>query len=69
MSNEVTTTVQQPTGGQVDLVVAKSGAPTVVAGNQLAYTVVVTNNGPSLAQDVTLVDALPSGTIFVAART
>ena len=66
-SDSVTTTVQQPSGGQADLVVAKSGAPTVVAGNQLAYTVVVTNNGPSLAQDVTLVDALPSGTIFVAA--
>ncbi len=57
----------QPAGGQADLTIAKSGPATATAGNQIAYTVVVTNNGPAAAQNVRVVDALPSGMTFVAA--
>jgi len=49
-----------------DLVVTKSDAPDPAsAGGPLAYTITVTNNGPSDALNVTLTDVLPTGTIFV----
>jgi len=44
-----------------DLVIAKSGPATVLAGNDVTYTITVTNNGPSDATDVTIYDALPDG--------
>src|SRR5262249_40364358 len=37
----------------------------VKAGNQLTYTLTATNNGPSNATGVTIVDTLPSGVSFV----
>jgi uncharacterized repeat protein (TIGR01451 family) len=37
----------------------------VPAGQQLVYTVTVTNNGPSYASNVTLVDTLPAAVTFV----
>jgi uncharacterized repeat protein (TIGR01451 family) len=48
-----------------DFAVTKSGPTTVTAGNNITYTIVVTNNGPSDAQTVTLTDATPAGTTFV----
>jgi uncharacterized repeat protein (TIGR01451 family) len=58
-------TVVQP---RADLSVTKGDAPDpVVAGNQLTYTMVVANNGPSTAQSVVLTDPLPAGTSFVSA--
>ena len=39
----------------------------MTAGQRLTYTVVVTNNGPAAAQDVQVVDALPSGVSYVSA--
>jgi uncharacterized repeat protein (TIGR01451 family) len=48
-----------------DLAVTKSGPSTVTAGNNIAYTVTVTNNGSTDAQGVTLTDTLPAGTTFV----
>ena len=48
-----------------DLVMTKSGPPTVVAGTDITYSIGVTNNGPSDAQSLTLSDALPAGTTFV----
>jgi len=36
-----------------------------VAGSNLVYSVAVTNNGPSAAQNVVLADNLPAGTTFV----
>ena len=37
----------------------------VVAGSNLTYTIVVTNNGPSTATNVVVTDPLPAGTTFV----
>ena len=46
---------------QVDLAVTKTdGLTTVISGNNLTYTIVVTNNGPSQATNVNLTDALPA---------
>ncbi len=46
--------------------VTKGAAPDpVAAGNQLAYTITVTNQGLNDAQNVTLSDVLPANTTFV----
>ena len=47
--------------GLADLALTKTGPTTVVAGEQITYTIIVTNNGPSTAQSVDIKDALPSG--------
>ena len=53
-----------------DLVVAKtSESAQATAGGQLVYDIVVSNNGPSDAQNASLTDPLPSGTTFVSATT
>ncbi len=41
----------------------------VVAGSNLVYTIIVTNQGPSLASSVTVTDALPASLTFVSAGT
>ena len=48
-----------------DLVVTKSGPLTADAGSPISYSIVVTNNGPSAALNVTLSDPLPAGTTFL----
>jgi uncharacterized repeat protein (TIGR01451 family)/CSLREA domain-containing protein len=48
-----------------DLAVTKTAATTVVAGGNITYTINVTNNGTSAADNVTLTDAVPAGTTFV----
>lgn len=54
--------------GLADLSVSKGDNPDpVMAGNDLTYTVTVTNNGPSTATSVILTDTLPSGVAFVSA--
>ena len=58
------------TGTNADLSITKSAAPSPVAqGNLLTYTLVVTNNGPTTATNVTAVDILPSVLKFVSAVT
>ncbi len=52
---------------QADLSLTKSAAPTVVAGQQLTYTLTATNNGPSNATGVSIVDTLPAGTSYQSA--
>src|SRR5437667_196125 len=37
----------------------------VLAGNNLTYTVTVTNSGPSFARNVSISDPVPAGTSFV----
>ncbi len=54
--------------GVADLSVVKTDqTDPVVVGQDLSYTLVVTNNGPSLATNVVLTDTLPAGVIFVSA--
>jgi uncharacterized repeat protein (TIGR01451 family) len=56
-ANQVTTTVFS----KADLTLTKSAAPDpVTAGEQLTYTVVVANDGPSDASGVTVTDILPA---------
>jgi uncharacterized repeat protein (TIGR01451 family) len=53
---------------QIDLQITKSDTPDpVIAGNQLTYTIQVTNAGPSTATGVTVTDVLPSTVTFVSA--
>jgi uncharacterized repeat protein (TIGR01451 family) len=50
---------------QADLSVTKTDSPDpVIAGNNITYTINVTNNGPDNAQNVALADTLPDGTTF-----
>jgi len=54
--------------GYLDISVNKTDLPDpVTVGNNLTYTIVVTNNGPETATGVTLTDTLPAGVIYVAA--
>ncbi|MGH2597358.1 MAG: DUF7507 domain-containing protein [Actinomycetota bacterium] len=51
-----------------DLSITKSDAPDpVLAGNDVTYTLTVTNNGPSDAAGVVVTDALPGSVTFVSA--
>ena len=52
---------------EVDLSVTKSHTGTVEVGEQLSFTVLVHNDGPSEARDVELADTLPTGLTFVSA--
>ena len=64
-SNNTSTAITTVTT-QTDLAIVKTGAPNpVVAGNNLTYTLTVTNNGPSTATGVTISDPLPAGETFV----
>jgi uncharacterized repeat protein (TIGR01451 family) len=58
-----------PTGAAVaDVVITKTtGTTTVATGSQFAYTITVTNNGPSPATSVVVNDTLPAGLQFVSA--
>ena len=53
---------------RADVSISKTDGPDpVVAGNQITYTLAVTNAGPSTATGVTVTDAIPAGTSFVSA--
>ncbi|MFD2035060.1 gliding motility-associated C-terminal domain-containing protein, partial [Belliella marina] len=58
--------VDVETSADLDIVKTATSA-TVVAGENISYTITVSNAGPSDAQDVTVTDVLPSGTGFVSA--
>jgi uncharacterized repeat protein (TIGR01451 family) len=47
------------------LTIVKTGPHKVVAGKQLTYTISITNNGPSDAQNVVLTDTIPANTTFI----
>jgi len=64
LDNSITQTTA--VNAEADLSVVKTDSPDpVIAGNDLTYTIIVTNNGPSDAQSVDLSDVLPAGTTFV----
>ena len=49
-----------------DLAVTNTASPDpVTAGNNITYTQVLTNNGPSAADNATIVEAVPANTTFV----
>ncbi len=56
-SSTAQTTVQP----QANLAVSVSAPASVIAGNDLTYTVTVSNSGPLAAQDVTVASSLPAG--------
>ncbi len=47
-----------------DLEITKSGPASAAAGDDVAFTVTVTNNGPSDAANVVVCDPTPSGLVF-----
>ncbi|MFN7944385.1 MAG: IPT/TIG domain-containing protein [Blastocatellia bacterium] len=53
-----------------DLSLAMNSSPvavTLTAGQNISYSISVTNNGPSVASGITVTDTLPSGVTFVSA--
>jgi uncharacterized repeat protein (TIGR01451 family) len=48
-----------------DLTITKTGPANAAAGSNVTYTILLTNNGPSGAQTVSLSDAVPVNTTFV----
>nr|WP_274387595.1 M6 family metalloprotease domain-containing protein [Salsipaludibacter albus] len=49
-----------------ELDIDKSAPSQVTAGNQLTYTITVTNNGPGTASNVVVTDTLPEGVSYAA---
>ena len=54
-------------GPASDLLVTKAGPATAVAGGTITWTVVVRNNGPSVATNVKVTDTLPASLTLVSA--
>jgi len=52
------------TVGSSDLAITKTGPPTATAGNTIAWTITVTNNGPDTEENASFSDTLPAGTTF-----
>jgi uncharacterized repeat protein (TIGR01451 family) len=50
-----------------DISVAKSGPATTTEGNNVTYTLVATNNGPTTATGVNISDPVPANSTFVSA--
>lgn len=64
-SSDNTAQVPVTVVAQADLALTKSGPATAIAGNQVTYTLTVTNNGPSTATQAGVVDQLPEGMLLV----
>ncbi|HYM76013.1 MAG TPA: C25 family cysteine peptidase [Candidatus Dormibacteraeota bacterium] len=65
LANDTATDVAN-VGSTADMAVTDAGSPNpVTAGSNITYTVVVTNNGPSAADNATLVAPVPANTTFV----
>lgn len=62
-----TTTIQE---SSVDLMLTKSASPeSVNIGEQITYTITITNNGQGTAKDVQVTDKVPEGTTLVSPET
>jgi len=64
----VTTIVASPTQSYVTITKSASPEP-VNLNDNLAYTIVVTNNGPAVAQGVTVSDPIPTATVTYTSST
>ncbi|HYC60120.1 MAG TPA: hypothetical protein VEK79_11205 [Thermoanaerobaculia bacterium] len=60
-SDNVAVAITEAGPGSADLSISKTAPSSVQAGAPFAYTLVVTNNGPDTAGDVTIEDVLPAG--------
>lgn len=65
------TTVNAPSGSSADISITKTDSPDPVAivGDNVTYTIIVTNNGPNTATGVTVTDTLNSLTYVPALST
>ncbi len=75
ITNTVSTTEQDPIDNEgfdtasadlqvnpeANLAITKTGSDTVIAGNQITYTITATNNGPDTAANVIISDTFPLG--------
>jgi uncharacterized repeat protein (TIGR01451 family) len=70
-SNSATATVIVANANSADMAIVKSASPspTVPEGDNLTYTLAVTNNGPASATNVTVTDTLPSAVTYLSATT
>ncbi len=65
-TNTASATVVVANANSADMAIVKTGAPNpVTEGTPLTYTLVVTNNGPAQATNVTVIDALPAGITYL----
>jgi uncharacterized repeat protein (TIGR01451 family) len=64
-ANDAALDVDQVADFTADLVALKTAPASAVVGGTISYTIGVRNDGPDLARDVVLEDALPAGTTFV----
>ena len=62
-TDDVTTTVT----ASANLAITKTGPPAVAAGGSIAYSLTVSNAGPSAADALLVTDTLPAGVTFVSA--
>ncbi|PKP54324.1 MAG: hypothetical protein CVT90_01855, partial [Candidatus Altiarchaeales archaeon HGW-Altiarchaeales-3] len=60
-------TVDTPVTPDADLNISKSGPVNATPGTEFNYNLVITNNGPSVAKNVSVIDTLPTGVSFVSA--
>ncbi|HEV7767755.1 MAG TPA: IPTL-CTERM sorting domain-containing protein [Thermoanaerobaculia bacterium] len=60
-------TVETTITPEADVSVVKNGPTSAEAGSNISYTITVTNDGPSDAEDVELTDTVPANTTFVSA--
>jgi uncharacterized repeat protein (TIGR01451 family) len=68
-NNNCSTATTTVNPASADLSITKTDSPDpVLVGQNLSYTITVTNNGPSTATGVTVTDALPAGVTFVSSN-
>ncbi|HXI14272.1 MAG TPA: choice-of-anchor Q domain-containing protein [Thermoanaerobaculia bacterium] len=60
-------TVTSATAGSADVSIVKTGPTSVTAGQNVTYSIAVTNNGPSNASSVTVTDTPSANLTFVSA--
>lgn len=68
-NSDTETTAVEDEPESADISVTKVGSPNpATVGQELTYTVTVSNSGPDVAANVVLIDTLPAGAIFVSAN-
>ena len=66
--SQATTQILCPTVTTTDVTVQKTGPATIVRGNTLTYSILVTNIGQATAQNVTVTDSVPAGLSYLDAQ-